>query len=55
MADALEAAWQGVQQEAADELVRLRCHDLQMGSPLTTVILVAEGDATPVMGDEAAV
>jgi len=55
MADALEAAWQGVQQEAADELVRVKRHDLQMGSPLTTAILVAEGDAIPVMGDEAAV
>ena len=42
MPDAMEAARQDMDQEAADELVRRQRHDLLTFSPASTVILVAE-------------
>src|ERR1700730_13077387 len=45
MPDAVKAAWQDVEQEAADELVRRDRHDALPLGTITTVVLVAEGDA----------
>ena len=42
VADAMEAVRQGVQQEAADELVGVKGHDL--GLAVVAIILPAEGD-----------
>ena len=55
MTDAMESARQGVQQEAADELVGGKRHDLLTRSTIPAVILVAESYARLVMGNEAAV
>ena len=45
VADAVEAAWQDVEQEAADELVGGERHVVRAGRAVAAVILVAEGDA----------
>src|SRR5262245_14634266 len=45
MADAVKAAWQDMEQEAADELVRRERHDALPLGTITAVVLVAEGDA----------
>ena len=42
--DAMEASGQGVQQEAADELVGGKGHDLLPIGAAAAVVLVAEGD-----------
>jgi len=55
MPDAMEAAWQDMKQEAADELVGAQRHDLLPVRVVATVILVAEGDGGLVEGDEATV
>ena len=51
--DALEAIGQNVQQEAADELVRVECHALLFAA--IAIILPGEADARVVACDEAAV
>src|SRR5206468_6575347 len=53
--DAMEAFWQDVDEEAADELVCCERHDLVARSAVGTIILVTEGDAVLVEGDELAV
>jgi hypothetical protein len=45
MANAVEAAGQHVDEEAADELVRRQRHGLVAGRPFDSVVLVFEGDA----------
>ena len=55
VADAVEAAGQNVQQEAADELLGTQRHGLVARLPRGAVILAAEGDATLVEGDESPV
>ena len=45
VADAVEAARQDMQQEAAHELVGVQRHDLLALRPAAAIILVAEGDA----------
>src|SRR5665213_4121738 len=53
MADAMEAAWQHVEQETANELVRSKRHDPLPVSAVAAIFLVAEGDpAGLVVGDE---
>jgi len=53
VADAMEAVGEGMQQEAADELVDLQGHDL--GLVVMAIIFPAEGDLIVVDIDEAAV
>jgi hypothetical protein len=55
MADAVEPAWQDVEQEAADELVGGEGHDLLPVGTGASIILVAERDAGVVEAHEAAV
>ena len=55
MADAVEAMWQNMEQEAADELVRREGHDALPPGTVTAVVLVAEGDAGLVERDQAPV
>jgi hypothetical protein len=55
MADAVEAFWQHVDEEAADELVGGERHGLVSLAALDAVILPLEGDALLVEGDQAAV
>jgi len=45
MPDAVKAAWQDMEQEAADELVRRERHDALPLGTIAAVVLVAEGDA----------
>src|SRR5271169_3267300 len=45
MPDAVKAAWQDMEQEAADELVRRECHDALPLGTIAAVVFVAEGDA----------
>jgi hypothetical protein len=45
MANAVEAMWQDMEQEAADELVRCERHDALPPGTIAAVIFVAEGDA----------
>ena len=52
--DAMEAARQDVEQEAADELVGRQRHDLLPVGAVAAIVLVAEGDAGLVEGDQAA-
>src|SRR5580704_11724081 len=52
MSDAMEPLGQHVHQETADELVRGQRHDLVPGWPVDAVILVSEGDAPVVAGDQ---
>lgn len=53
--DAVEALWQNVEQEAADELVGGQRHDLLAVSATPAVILITEGDAGLVEAKEPAV
>jgi len=55
VADAMEAARQDMQEEAADELVRVERHDLLPFGTAPTIILVPEGDASFAEGDQAPV
>src|SRR6202521_2632560 len=53
MPDAVEAIWQGVHQEAADELVGVKRHDLRLA--VMAIILPAEGDRGVSHADQAGV
>ena len=53
VADAMEAVRQGVQQEAADELVGVKRHEL--GLAVMAIILPAEGDLGVGQADQAGV
>ena len=55
MADAMETSRQDVHQEAADELVGRQCHAGVAARPFDPVVLVFEGDAGLVNGDQAAI
>ena len=55
VADAMEPARQCVQQEAADELVGRERHDARPLPAVAPVVLVAEGDASIVEGEQPAV
>ena len=55
VADAMEPAWQHVKQEAADELVGCERHDALPLPAVAPVVLVAEGDAGIVEGEQPAV
>src|SRR3546814_950895 len=55
VADAGESARQGVEEEAADELVGGEGHDLLPSGAGLAIILVAEGDPGIVEAEEAAV
>src|ERR1700674_2174941 len=55
MADAMEAVWQHMDEEAADELAGRERHDLVARRPIGAIILVLEGDADVVAGDQPAV
>ena len=52
MADAVEAMWQDMEQEAADELVRRERHHALPFRTIAAVVFVAEGDAGVVVGDQ---
>ena len=52
MPDAVEAAWQDVDQEAADELVGGQRHDLLAFGAIAAVVFVSERHAALVKGDE---
>src|SRR5271166_2374749 len=52
MPDAVKAAWQDMEQEAADELVRRERHDALPLGTIAAVVLVAEGDAGFVEGEQ---
>jgi hypothetical protein len=45
MANAVEAMWQDMEQEAADELVRRERHDALSLRTIAAVVFAAEGDA----------
>ncbi len=51
MADAVEAMWQDMEQETADELVRRERHHALPLRTIAAVVLVAEGDAALIVGD----
>jgi hypothetical protein len=53
--DAMEAARQDMEQEAADELVGRERHDVLPVGAVAAIVLVAEGDAALVEGDQTAV
>jgi hypothetical protein len=53
--DAVQALGQNVDEEAADELVGCEGHPFVTGRPVEPIVLVAEGDAILVGGDEAAI
>src|SRR5262249_60603642 len=55
VADAMEAAGQDVDQEAADKLVDGERHHLDAVAPISAVVLPPEGDAGVVEGDEPSV
>src|SRR4030088_3757385 len=55
VADAVEAFWQHVDEETADELVGGECHALVSIAALDAIVLPLEGDALLVAGDQAAV
>ena len=52
MADAVEAARQEMEQEAADEFLGTECHDALALTIVTSVILVAEGNTCLVEGEQ---
>ena len=54
VSDAVEAFGQDVDQEAADELIDIKGQGL-MANGVAAIVLVPEGDTTPVIGDEAGV
>jgi hypothetical protein len=55
VADAVEPAWQKVEQEAADELVGAECHDTLPLCAMTAIILVAESDTGLVEAEQPAI
>src|SRR5215831_2455299 len=55
VADAVEAVWQDVNEEAADELMGCERHRLVSIAAFDPVVLPAEGDAVVVQCDQAAV
>ena len=55
MPDAMEALWQDMEQEAADELVRRERHDALPLGTIAQIVLVAEGAAGRVEGNQAPV
>ena len=55
MSDAMEALWQHVDQEAPDELVGRQRHRLVAGWPFDPIVLVFEGDAVLVGGQQPAI
>ena len=55
MSDAMEALWQQVDQEAANELVGRQRHRLVAAAPVDPIILPLEGDAGLVGRDQAAI
>lgn len=55
VADAVLALWQHMDQEPADELSSLQCHCGVATRSLETVIFDAEGDATLIHADQAAI
>ena len=55
VADAVEAMWQDMEQEAADELVRRERHDALPLGTIAAIVLVAEGDAGLVERNQAPV
>lgn len=52
MPDAVEAAWQDVEQEAADKLGRRERHDTLALGPVAAIVLVAQLDAARVERDQ---
>jgi len=52
MTDAVEALWQNMEQEAADELLRRERHQALPLRTLAAVVFVAEGDAGVVVGNQ---
>ena len=55
MTDAVKAVRQDVQQEAADELVRIERHDAVTGPSVAPVIFPFEADTLAIEGDEAGI
>ncbi len=55
MADAMEPFWQNMDEKTADKFARPERHPLVAARPLDPVVLVCEGDAAGVRGDEAAI
>jgi hypothetical protein len=55
MADAVEAAWQNVDEETADELERRERHCLEALAPIEAVVFPPKNDAVAVVGDQPAV
>ena len=55
VADAVQAFWQHVDEEAADELVCAERHAFVSIAALDAVVLPLEGDAVLIEGDQAAV
>jgi hypothetical protein len=55
MADAVKAVGQDVQQESADERVRIERHDAVAGLAFAPVIFPLEADAGAIEGDEAGI
>ena len=55
VADAMEAGWQDMDEEAADELFGGERHDLGAVAAFSAVVLPCEGDAGMIGGDQAAV
>ncbi len=55
VAHAVKAVGQHMQQEASDEFVRMKAHNLLAIAPVTTIILPAESDVIIVDRDDAAV
>ena len=53
MADAMKAVGQDVKQEAANELLRIECHDAVAGLAFAPVIFPFKADAGAIEGDEA--
>ena len=55
VADAVEAFWQHVDQEAADKLAGGQCHDLLALATIGTIVLPSEGNAVVADCDQSAV
>src|SRR5579863_8048863 len=52
VADAMEAFWQHVDQESADELAGSECHDLLAVATIGATVLPSEGDVLLIEGDQ---
>ncbi len=55
MADAVEASGQYMNQEPANELIGIQCHDLVSGTSLLAIVLPLEGDTVLIQGEQSAV